>query len=610
MDFVFGILHGLEIVLGIGFLIFVHELGHFLFAKRHGVKVETFSLGFGPRVWGFKRGETDYTVRAIPLGGYVKMAGENPEEARTGAPYELASKGVWARFEIFVAGTAMNFVWAFPIMILAFLVGKESAAPVVGEVRPDTPEWTSDLQPGDEIVGIGGAPLLAFEDYIKEIVRRPKGDALEVEYRRAGVTRKTTISVGTARQIGIGPVSTVVAEVTEGKAAHGAGLKKGDEILSVDGTPVFEASEIALMIDRAAGKAMAFRVRGKDGQERTVAVTPAAGEEVWTLGIGPEAIPAVVGSVRPGSPADLAGMKPGDAIVSVAGQEMPNFHAMSSLVRAKAGESLDFVYRRGDETKTVKVAIGSQRGRGFIGITPESSATLAAVADGTPLAKAGVKAGDRVLTVNDKDVRPGGTPTTDDIKKVKDDELFLSLSQVEEFVRRKGETVKLGIKRGTESLALEVKPEKRPDGDIGIKLQHKTLTLKPGLVGSIKRGCAEALDVFVLTFQMLRKLVAAEEEASNLSGPVGIMSASYKSAKEGFGNLLWLLGLISMNLAVINLLPIPILDGGHIMFLVVEKIKGKPVSENVLRGAQWVGLVMLLTLVIFVTFHDVRRIFA
>lgn len=609
VEFLLSIWFVVEIMLGIGFLIFVHELGHFLFAKRHGVRVETFSLGFGPRVWGFKRGGTDYTIRAIPLGGYVKMAGENPEEVRTGAADELSSKGVWARFQIFVAGTAMNFVWSFPIMICAFLVGKEAAAPIVGDVRPETSEWTSELQTGDEVVSIGGVKVLAYEDYVKEIVRKPKGEVLEVEYRRDGQLRKTKVTVGTARQIGLSPVSTVVAEVEKGKAAEGAGLRKGDEILSVDGTPVFDAGEIAGMVDRAADRELVLVVRGKDGQTRTVKVRPGKGEERWTLGLGTEAYPASVGIVRPGSPADRAGIRSGDVFTAIDGREIANFQEMTAYVRARPNTAMQVTWRRGEETKSGTIVAGSQGGRGFFGVTPETSSTIATVVPDSPLAKAGVKSGDRVLAVNGKEVRPTASPSADDVKRIGNEELFTSLGQIEEFARRKGEKIELGIKRGQESLTIAVMPEKRSDGDLGIKLQHKTVMLRPGFVGSLKRGCAEALDVFLLTFQMLKKLIWAEEEASNLSGPVGIMSASYKSAKEGLGNLLWLLGLISVNLAVINLLPIPILDGGHIMFLLIEKVKGKPVSENVLRGAQWVGLILLLTLVVFVTFHDVRRLF-
>ena len=608
MEYLLNIWFGIEVVFGIGFLIFVHELGHFLFAKRHGVRVDTFSLGFGKRIWGFKRGGTDYRISMIPLGGYVKMAGENPDDARTGSPDELGSKGVWARFQIFIAGIASNFAWSFPIMILAFLVGKESAAPFVGDVRPDSSEWASDLNVGDELVSIGGSPIRGYEDYVKEIVRRPKGDKLEVEYRRGGELRKTTVTVGTAKQIGMSPVSTVIAEVMKGKAAEAAGFREKDEILAIDGIAVFEAGEIAGLIDRSEGKALQVTVRGADGQTRVISVTPAKGEERMTLGIGPETTPTAIGVVRPGSPADKAGLQPGDVITSVGGQPTPDFPSMTALIRPRAGQAVDLGWTRGGEAKTGTITVGSQGGRGFIGVMPQPSTVLATVLADTPLGKAGVKSGDRILTVNGKEVRAQLTWTPEDIKASQNGDLFLGLGQVEGLARTKGEPMSLGIKRGGESLTLEVKPEKRGDGDLGIKLQHKTVMVKPGLGGAIKRGSAEVMDVFILTWQMLRKLLVHEEEASNLSGPVGIMTQSYKSAKEGFGNLLWLMGLISVNLAVINLLPIPVLDGGHIMFLIIEKVRGKPVNERIMAIATWIGLILLLSLVVFVTVHDIVRL--
>lgn len=599
----------IEILLGINFIIFVHELGHFMFAKWHGVRCPVFSIWMGPRIWGFKRGETDYRLSLLPLGGYVLMAGENPDE-RTGAPDELTSKGVWARFQIFVAGTAMNFVWAFPIMILSFMVGKEVAAPLVGDVRPDTSAWESELQPGDELVSIAGTPVRAYEDYVKEIVRRPKGEKLEVEFRRGGETRKTSVVVGTAMTIGMSPVSTVVAEAEKDKAGAVSGLKKGDEIVSIDGIPVFEAAEISDIIDRHAGKGLAVVVRDRGGNTRNLTVTPAMGEEKWVMGFGRDTTPAVVGTVRPNSPAAKQGLQPGDEILAVAGEAVASFGEMTRLVRSRAGQSVKLTWRRGTEEKTTDFVVGSQGGKGFLGVMPEASNRIATVPAGSALEKAGIQPGDRILTVNGKELKAVASPTEEDRKRAAKGEIFLGLDHVEGTVRAgTGEKLDLAVKRGDQTLTVAVAPLKLGDGDLGIKLQHKTIMLRSGFGEAIQRGCAEAIDVFVLTGQMLRKLVVREEEASNLSGPVGIVSAAYKSATEGFGNLLWLLGMISMNLAVINLLPVPVLDGGHIVFLFIEKLRGKPVPARVQGYAAAGGAILLLSLMLFVTWHDIARMF-
>jgi regulator of sigma E protease len=609
MDVLARLWFSLEILLGINFIIFVHELGHFMFAKWHGVRCPVFSIWMGPRVWGVKRGETDYRISLLPLGGYVMMAGENPDE-RTGAPDELTSKGIFARFQIFVAGTAMNFVWAFPIMILSFLVGKEVAAPIVGEVRPDTSAWESELQVGDEITSIGGTPVRAYEDYMKEIIRRPKGEKLEVEYRRAGQTGKTTVTVGTATTIGMSPVSTVVAEVEKEKAGAASGLRKGDEFVTIDGIPVFDANEISDLIDRNPGKGLAVVVKDKAGATRALTITPALGEEKWVLGIGRETTPAVVGVVRPNSPGAKAGLKPGDEVITIAGEPVPSFGALTQIVRPRAGQTVTVAWKRGTESMSAEMQIGSQGGRGFLGVMPEPSNRLATIPADSALSKAGLQPGDRILTVNGKELKITSVPSLDDRKRAVKGEIYISLDQVEMEARAgKGENVNLSVKRGDQSLSIALTPIKKADGDLSIRLQHKTIMLRSGFGEAIQRGCAEAIDVFVMTGQMLRKLIVHEEEASNLSGPVGIVSAAYKSATEGFGNLLWLLGMISMNLAVINLLPIPVLDGGHIFFLLIEKIRGKPVSTKVQGYAAAGGALALLSLMLFVTWHDIARMF-
>ena len=157
-------LHMLAVVAGIGFLIFIHELGHFLVAKRMGVRVERFSLGFGPTIVGFRRGDTEYVLSWIPLGGYVKMAGENPGDPRAGAPDEFTSKPVWRRALIAVAGIAMNSVTALTAFVLAFQLGVEALSPVVGGTEAGWPAWEAGVREGDTLVAIGDTPLRSFED--------------------------------------------------------------------------------------------------------------------------------------------------------------------------------------------------------------------------------------------------------------------------------------------------------------------------------------------------------------------------------------------------------------------------------------------------------------
>src|SRR5581483_5286661 len=155
----------------LGVLIFVHELGHFLMARKIGVRVLKFSLGFGPRLFGFTRGDTEYCVSAIPLGGYVKMAGENPDDPRTGRPDEFLSKSKWQRFLVLVMGPTMNLVLAVVVMAVVLMRGAEipsfqSRPPVVGEVVPDSPAAKAGLRSGDRLLSVAGHDVTTWEQFL------------------------------------------------------------------------------------------------------------------------------------------------------------------------------------------------------------------------------------------------------------------------------------------------------------------------------------------------------------------------------------------------------------------------------------------------------------
>src|SRR5215217_1331460 len=161
----------------LGVLIFVHELGHFLAPRRIGVRVLTFSLGFGPKLFAFRRGDTEYCVSAIPLGGYVKMAGENPEDARTGASDEFLSKSKWQRFQVLVMGPIMNLVLALVVMAFVLYQGADVPAftqqeVVVGSVEADSPAAKAGILPGDLITAVATVPVSNWEEFGMETVTK------------------------------------------------------------------------------------------------------------------------------------------------------------------------------------------------------------------------------------------------------------------------------------------------------------------------------------------------------------------------------------------------------------------------------------------------------
>ena len=248
----------------LGVLVFVHELGHFLAARRLGVRVLTFSLGFGPKILKFRRGDTEYCVSVIPLGGYVKMAGETPDDPRTGRPDEFMSKTKWERFQILIMGPVMNIVLAVVVMAVVLAQGAEvpvyqDQPPVVGAVEPGSPAEQAGIQRGDLILDVAGGQVDTWEDLFIAVGTRPDRD-VPVTLRREGQTQsvivrpvpKTRYEIGS---IGVMPdINPIVASIIAGQAAERAGLLAGDIVLAVDGERMVTRTQLVEAISRNGGR--------------------------------------------------------------------------------------------------------------------------------------------------------------------------------------------------------------------------------------------------------------------------------------------------------------------------------------------------------------------
>jgi regulator of sigma E protease len=252
---------GLVIVLG--FLIFAHEAGHFMTAKLFRVRVLVFSLGFGKRLFGFRRGGTDYRVSAVPLGGYVRMAGDTPEEGRTGDPDEFLSKPKWQRFLILVAGPFMNLFIAVAFLAGLNMWGTEAliTEPVIGEVQPNKPAARAGLQAGDRIVRVNGERVDDFDD-LRLTISMNAGTPLKFEYLRNGQLHATTVTPA-REDSDYGPVGRIgvvqyfdptIGSVEPGSPAERAGLRTGDRIVAVNGRPAAQFTDLLLAIDAAKGR--------------------------------------------------------------------------------------------------------------------------------------------------------------------------------------------------------------------------------------------------------------------------------------------------------------------------------------------------------------------
>ena len=427
----------------IGVMILVHELGHFWAARFFKIKVDVFSFGFGPRLFGFKRGDTDYRFSAFLFGGYVKMVGDQPGDAHAADPDGFLAKPRWQRLIVLAAGPFMNVVLAVAVLTGLYMVSFEKIidnnGAIVGHVVADSPAAKAGVQVGDKIVRIDGSVNPDWEDILtKEIeeVDRP----VSVTVQRGSKTFETTVTPKLDEKSGMGDAgwegqNTIeVGAVTEGMPAAAAGLQKGDVLLKVNGTPIHSGYTLPDIIRRSDGK------------------------------------PVTIEYSR-------AGFAPGTTRTVVM---LPQYKMMDG-----------------------------KQAHWMIGVSPEVKWN---------------------------------------IQKV-------SLSLPDAF----NESLKQNAKFGT------------------------------------------------LIVDMLRGIVERRVPAKNLSGPIGIASQATQAAKEGPSSFLTLMAMVSLNLAILNLLPIPILDGAHILTLLVEMVMGRDISLNVKEGMLKVGFVFLMKLMVFVIYNDIAR---
>jgi regulator of sigma E protease len=420
----------------LGVLIFVHELGHFLMARRIGVRVLTFSLGFGPKILSIKRGDTDYCISAIPLGGYVKMAGETAEDARTGAPDEFLSKTKWQRFQVLVMGPVMNL--ALAVLVLAVVL--------------------------------------------------------------------------------------------------------------------YQGTDVALFQNQ----------------------------------------PVVVGTLTPDSVAKAAGIQPGDRIVSVGGIATPDWERFASAIAGTAERSVpvEFQHNGQTERRDIVPPRAGDSAIGSFGVLPAIRPQILSVSSGFPAAAAGLRARDVVLAANG--------------------EQGIAYERLLEVIRTSADrVVKLEIERnGGERRTIEVTPRLTGDaGRIGADISaFEVRTVKPSPLGAVTLSVKRNWEGSKLIMRSLTGLVTGATSFKQLMGPVGIASHTGEAAMQGFTALLGLMAMISLNLGLLNLMPIPVLDGGHIAILALEGISRRDFSIQVKEKMLLVGFALLVLLMVTVIYNDLTRI--
>lgn len=285
----------LAFIFALGVIIVVHEAGHLLVAKAFGVRVLTFSVGFGKRLWGFQRGETEYRVSAVPLGGYVRLGGENAEES-TGDPREFLSKPRWQRVLVYLAGPAMNVALAVVLFAALFMVGIEvmnlpDMPPIVGGVEEGSSAARAGLQRGDRIAAVNGEAVGDWQQVLMALLTSPERP-LRLTVERGARTFEATVipkrmpKYETGDSAGIYPaIRPQVTKIIPGSPAEAAGFRAGDEVRKVDGRPIADSQDFVSLIEKRAGRPVTIEIV-RDGRTMTIPVVPRDEGGVGRIGVG------------------------------------------------------------------------------------------------------------------------------------------------------------------------------------------------------------------------------------------------------------------------------------------------------------------------------------
>ena len=606
------VLNVAKVIVGIGFLIFIHELGHFLAAKLMNVRVEKFSLGFGKRLWGFTWGETQYQIAALPVGGFVKMAGENPGEQKTRDPRALNNQRAWRRAIIFVAGVVMNAVGALLLFVIAFNVGARFVSNRVGNVTG--PAFRAGIQPGDRILAINGRRMRHFQDVSLAVGLIDPKRELSIRVERDGATRSFVLKPETGIEgvgfpsIGVRPTeSTTVAGVMPGSPADAAGIGPGDRLLSIrldTGTDIQlrTFSDLRQALRSAKSPDVTLEIEGPGDVRRTQDVRL---ERQKRDGFGWKIGRVVIRAIGGESPAAKAGLKDGDILLRADGADVTDIRAFIDFIDAHGGSPIALVVERGDEQKTITVtpAVGPDDGVPrigvMLGVKDDDPPVVTAVTPGSNVESAGIPVGSTIEKVDGKPCK-----TVADMHRLAGEVLDKKDS---------GNALRFTIRTPDDEVIEKELASEEEDTDYFLGAAPR-LEVEVYHADNLIDACAVGWDKTVGTIRQVvltirRILFTRSVKPDNVAGPVQIPVMAYHSAASGVGDFLFFLGILGANLAVVNLLPIPVLDGGQLVLLGIESIKGSPLSERAQIIAFWVGLSVIGLLFIYIVSQDLSKVF-
>lgn len=612
METLSEILRILEVAFGIGLVIFVHELGHYAAALLSGVRVDTFSLGFGPRLLSWKPGPTVYQIALVPMGGFCRMAGEERRnDGLPPLPDELYAKSVEKRFFIYSGGVIANVLLALITFPILFHIGVPFLRPIVGEAEPGSPAWMARLPEGHEIVSVNGARVFDFLHVQTEVALGDTSSTVLLlrdpvdRSERTFELRPTNDEFLGAPSIGLSPAlevdhaGAITLEVEPGSPIQEAGVVDGERMVAVKGGLPGLALVDQLGLALQGGADLELVVRGDEG-ERLVRITPRRSDRSAPARIGVSPPRNRVRAVRQNRSIDELGLRADDRLLTVQGVPILRLGDLERTL-SDSREPLEFVVRRERERVVLQgsplereqaLALASD-----IALTQDVDTTAIVVNPGEPAALAGLRDGDILERIDGVPVKRWGDVTP----------------LVGAAGRRTGPAEFL-IERPTESgapstfLTLSVTPAVQPVFDYGITLRRAEYVYRAdGMLDAIAVGTTCSWKFLEDSWVTLKRIVTGQVSSDNVGGIITIGAISYSLAGTGLAKLLFFLCMLSINLAFLNVLPVPVLDGGHLLFLIVEKIKGSPVSDRVLSYSQMVGVVLILSLMVYVTYNDLAK---
>ena len=638
-------------ILVLGELVFFHEMGHFLAAKACGIYCERFSLGMPPRLFGFRYGETDYCLGLLPIGGYVKMAGQEDvpmtdderKEQYGSVPPErwFSNKPVWQRVIVIAAGPFMNLVLAVLLYGIVATVGAEVPEAKVdgriGLVLEDSPaaearlfevkgpEQEADLtgepdalgwKTGDRVVSINGKQVKGFSDIaIDAVLANSEMLRVVLERRLPDGQTKTYVCETRPRlregddhpTLGVAPFQTaLVSRLLDNSPAAKAGLHPDDVVTRMNGEPVDAQSFRETVDANTDGKPMTLEVQ-RNSETLTITLAPAVVGEFDGVVFSPP-LNALL-TLAPDAPLSVVfenaeflkrtGLVAGDTLKKVDGQ--PATIALLETIGEKgAGATLAVeVERAGGLFRNRKESVSLQLSMDAIrqALISEDLTAKPTIADLSAEAEkeTGLLRKDVVEEVNGQ---PATVASLLEAKKHPGTNVTLTV---------RTPAVGYGVLREEETRTVELPVEAQ--GQVGIVWKPKNVLhrVEPAqIVPEAFRLSWQALD---RTLKTLVMLVTGGLKVNDIGGPVMIFQITAEAARIGYSWLLETTAFISINLAIFNLLPLPVLDGGHLVFLTIEGVRRKPVSTRVTEWVQQAGLVFIIALMLFVTFNDVKRYF-